>query len=52
MPWKIMAKTSVLKLSSKPKISHVTIDFKVVGIVVKFDPSSFTYVIFYNLNPY
>jgi hypothetical protein len=34
------------KLSSKPKISHLTINLKVIVIVVKFDPSSFTYAIF------
>jgi hypothetical protein len=39
-----------LKLSSKPKTSHLTIDFKVVDIIINFDLSSFTYVFF--LNPY
>jgi hypothetical protein len=30
------------KLSSKPKTSHLTIDFKAIIIIVKFDPSYFT----------
>jgi hypothetical protein len=37
MPWKI---------SSKLKTSYFPIDLKVVVIVVKFDPSSFTYAIY------
>jgi hypothetical protein len=33
------------KLSSRPKISHLTIHFKVIVIIVRFDLSSFTYAI-------
>jgi hypothetical protein len=37
-----MRKTSVLKLSSKPNILELTIDFRVIFIVFKLDPSSLT----------
>ncbi len=43
MPW---------ALSSRPKISHLTIHFKVIVIIVRFDLSSFTYAIIFFLNPY
>ncbi len=40
------------KLSSKPKVSHLTTDFKVVVNVFKFEPSSFTYVMILFFKPY
>jgi len=35
------------KLSSKLKTSHLTIDFKAIIIIVKFDASFFTYEIIF-----
>jgi hypothetical protein len=38
------------KLSLKPKTSHLIIDFKAIIIIIKFDPSSFTYEFLKNLS--
>jgi len=40
------------KLSSKPKVSNLTTDFKALVNVFKFGPSSFTYVMILFLKPY
>jgi hypothetical protein len=44
-----MFKTSSLKASFEPKISQLTMDFKAIIILFKFDPSSFTYTIVFAL---
>ncbi len=53
--WHVLKKTwpkqVPSKLSFKPKTSHLIVDFKIVIIVIKFDPSSFTYAIL-SLNLY
>ncbi len=46
-----MAKINALEISFKLITSHFIIDFKVVVLAFKFDPSSFTYAIFFP-NPY
>ncbi len=47
-----MIKTGSLKVFSKPKVSHLIIDFKASVNVFKFEPLSFTYAMILLPKPY